>query len=135
MNTSFNKKLFSALFVLSLLGFGVARAQTLPVDTGTGSGGTSAAAGGTGTSVELPNPLGIGTIGDLMNKIIDGLILFATPIVVAVVIWAAYLFISSRGEPDKITQARNALLYAILGYAILLLAKGIGVIISNFLSG
>lgn len=135
MNTSFNKKLFSALFILSLLGFGVARAQTLPVDTGTGSGGTSAAAGGTGTSVELPNPLGIGTIGDLMNKIIDGLILFATPIVVAVVIWAAYLFISSRGEPDKITQARNALLYAILGYAILLLAKGIGVIISNFLSG
>ncbi len=135
MNTSFNKKLFSALFVLSLLGFGVARAQTLPVDTGTGTGGTSAAAGGTGTSVELPNPLGIGTIGDLMNKIIDGLIIFATPIVVAVVIWAAYLFISSRGEPDKITQARNALLYAILGYAILLLAKGIGVIISNFLSG
>ena len=134
MNTSFTKKLFAALFILSLLGFGVARAQTLPVDTGTG-GGTSAAAGGTGTSVELPNPLGIGTIGDLMNKIIDGLILFATPIVVAVVIWAAYLFISSRGEPDKITQARNALLYAILGYAILLLAKGIGVIISNFLSG
>ena len=134
MNTSFNKKLFATLFILSLFGFGVARAQKLPVDTGT-SGGTSAAAGGTGTSVELPNPLGIGTIGDLMNKIIDGLILFATPIVVAVVIWAAYLFISSRGEPDKITQARNALLYAILGYAILLLAKGIGVIISNFLSG
>ena len=134
MNTSLTKKLFISLFVLSLLGFGVARAQTLPVDTGTG-GGTSAAAGGTGTSVELPNPLGIGTIGDLMNKIIDGLILFATPVVVAVVIWAAYLFISSRGEPDKITQARNALLYAILGYAILLLAKGIGVIISNFLSG
>ena len=134
MNTLFNKKLVAALFILSLFGFGVARAQKLPVDTGTG-GGTSAAAGGTGTSVELPNPLGIGTIGDLMNKIIDGLILFATPIVVAVVIWAAYLFISSRGEPDKITQARNALLYAILGYAILLLAKGIGVIISNFLSG
>lgn len=89
--------------------------------------------GGTQT-IELPNPLGVSNINDLINKIIDGLIIFAAPVAVAMVIWAAYLFMSSGGDPKKITTARSALLWTVVGYAILLLAKGVGLIIQNFLS-
>ncbi len=95
----------------------------------------TAAAAHAQTSVALPNPLGgVSTIGDLLNKIIDALILFASPVVVVIVMYAGYLFLSARDEPEKITQARNTILYAMLGYGIILIAKGIGLIIQSFFS-
>ncbi len=87
------------------------------------------------STVTLPNPLGgVNTIGDLLNKIIDVLILFASPVVVIIVMYAGYMFLSARDEPEKITQARNTILYAMLGYGIILIAKGIGLIIQSFFS-
>lgn len=97
--------------------------------------GAGAAAGGSGTTINLPNPLGVGSLTDLMNKVVDGLILFATPVAVVMVIYAGYLFMNSKGEPAELTKARATLLYAIVGYGILLIAKGIGLIIKNFLLG
>jgi len=124
------KKIFFVLMLASLFIVTHASAQ-LPVGTSTPGGGAPGA--GAGTSVTLPNPLGVSNINDLIGKIIDGLIVFATPVAAAMVIWAAYLFMTSAGEPDKITTARGALLWTVVGYAILLLAKGIGLIITNFL--
>lgn len=122
------KKIFFVLVLASLFVVAHASAQ-LPVGDGTSTPG----GGGAGTSITLPNPLGVSNINDLIGKIIDGLIVFATPVAAAMVIWAAYLFMTSAGEPDKITTARSALLWTVVGYVILLLAKGIGLIIQNFL--
>lgn len=124
------KKIYLVLMVASLFIVTHASAQ-LPVGDGTSTPGGGTPGGG--TSVTLPNPLGVSNVNDLIGKIIDGLIVFATPVAAAMVVWAAYLFMTSAGEPDKITTARNALLWTVVGYAILLLAKGIGLIITNFL--
>ncbi|MEK7089344.1 MAG: hypothetical protein AAB920_00825, partial [Patescibacteria group bacterium] len=86
------KKIFFVLMLAMLFVAVHASAQTLPV--------------GAVTSVTLPNPLGVSNINDLIGKIIDGLIVFATPVAAAMVIWAAYLFMTSAGEPEKLTTAR-----------------------------
>lgn len=127
----YTKKIFFVLLFVALFIVVPAHAQTLPVQSSNTI--PAGSVGGTQT-IELPNPLGISNINDLINKIIDGLIIFATPVAVAMVIWAAYLFMSSGGDPKKLTTAKSALLWTVVGYAILLLAKGVGLIIQNFLS-
>lgn len=120
-------KKFRFLFTLALLSLSSYANAELPVGNNAGPLGSG------NNPIELPNPLGVSNINDLLGKIIDGLIVFATPVAAAMIIWAAYLFISSGGDPKKITTAREALLWTVVGYAILLLAKGIGLIIQNFL--
>lgn len=86
-------------------------------------------------TVTFPNPLGgVNTISDLLNKIIDGLILFASPVVVVMFIYAGYLYLSSAEDPKNITKAKDTMLYTVLGYGIILIAKGIGLIIQSFFS-
>lgn len=121
------KTILFSLILATLFITTYANAQTLPVSE------SAPVAGGTQT-IELPNPLGVSDINGLINTIIDGLIIFATPVAAAMVLWAAYLFMSSGGDTKKLTEARSALLWTVVGYAILLLAKGIGLIIQNFLS-
>lgn len=87
------------------------------------------------TTVTLPNPLGgVTSITGLLGKIIDGLIIFASPVVVVIVIWAGYMFLTVADDPDRVTQAKNTILYAVVGYGIILIAKGIGLIIQGFFS-
>ncbi|MFA6407540.1 MAG: hypothetical protein WCV80_02435 [Candidatus Paceibacterota bacterium] len=88
------------------------------------------------SAVDLPNPLGSGTtsFAVLLDSIINILIYLGAPIVTGVILWAAFTLTSSGGEPDKVTQGKNAILYAVIGYAIILLAKAIALIIKDFLT-
>lgn len=127
----YTKKILFVLMIVALFVVAHAHAQGLPVQSSNTIPANSV--GGVQT-IDLPNPLGISNINDLINKIIDGLIIFGAPVAAAMVIWASFLFMSSEGDPKKLTTAKSALLWTVVGYAILLLAKGVGLIIQNFLS-
>ena len=86
-------------------------------------------------ALEIPNPLGAGTIPELIDKIATWLLGIGLTIAVIIVIWAAFLFMTSGGNQVKVTTARQTLWYAIIGITVLLLAKGVTSIIQNFLSG
>jgi len=88
-------------------------------------------------ALEIPNPLGSGgsDIPTLIDTIATWLLGIGSTIAVIIVIWAAFLFMTSGGSAEKVTTARKTLLYAIIGLTILLLAKGVTSIIRNFLSG
>ncbi len=88
-------------------------------------------------ALEIPNPLGSGvsTIPQLIDKIATWLLGIGLTIAVIIVIWAAFLFMTSGGNQQKVTTARQTLWYAIIGLTVLLLAKGVTSIIQNFLSG
>lgn len=87
-------------------------------------------------SVTLPNPLGTGvnTVGDLLKMFVSGLVMFSTPVVILAIMYAGYLLLSAQGDPEKLIQARHTIFYALAGYAIILLADGIVIIISGFFS-
>ena len=95
------------------------------------------ASGAVAKTITIPNPLGSGgkDIPTLINTIATWLLGIGSTIAVIIVIWAAFLFMTSGGNQVKVTTARKTLWYAIIGLAILLLAKGVTSIIQNFLSG
>lgn len=88
-------------------------------------------------SITIPNPLGEGgkDIPTLIGTIATWLLGIGTTIAVIIVIWAAFLFMTSGGSKERVTMARKTLLYAIIGLTVLLLATGVTTLIQNFLSG
>jgi len=49
------------------------------------------------------------------------------------IILAAFNYVTANGEPEKVSKATKMILYAVIGIAVALLAKGIPYIIGNFL--
>ena len=86
---------------------------------------------------EIPNPLGSGgkDIPTLIGTIATWLLGIGTVLATIVVLWAAFLFMTSGGSQTRVTLARQTLLYAIIGLAVLMLADGVALLIQNFLKG
>ncbi len=96
--------------------------------------GPSGGQGPTGP-ITIPNPLAAQSISDLLNKIIDFLIIIASPILVIMVLWAGFLYLTSGGDPTKVQTANRTLLWAAVGFAIILISKGFTLLIANILGG
>ncbi len=86
-------------------------------------------------TVCICNPLPSQTFEEVINSIID--FIFKISIVVAplMIVWAGGLYITSAGSEDKIRTARNIIVYALSGLAVVLLAKGLVAIIIQILAG
>jgi len=88
--------------------------------------------------VNFTNPLctsGTGcpnTIGEVLNKIVDGLVRYiAPPIVAIMVVVGAFQMLFTGGDPEKFQKGKKTIVYAVVGYAIILVAKGITLIIQS----
>lgn len=86
------------------------------------------------TRIQLFNPLKDMTLGDLLNTILQGLTILAIPVVTVMIIIGAYYLITSAGSADKVKKGKDYILWAVVGFAILLLASSVTAIITNFLS-
>ena len=96
----------------------------------TGEGGSGGDTGG--DTVKIVNPLtGVNSITDLIKTILEGVIKIGMPIIALAIIYCGFLFVSAQGKPEAITKARDALLYTLIGAAILLGSWGIAQLISE----
>jgi len=59
---------------------------------------------------------------DVVSRAIDFGLFFVGAIALVFVIWGGVQFITAGGEPDKVTKAKNTLLYSILGIIVVALA-------------
>ncbi|MEX0933566.1 MAG: hypothetical protein WDZ74_02305 [Candidatus Paceibacterota bacterium] len=88
-------------------------------------------------ALQITNPLGKNSQGedvgflDLFRLILDGLILLATPIVIVMVIYAGFLFVTAQGNVTKLETAKRAIAYALIGALILLGASAISALIQG----
>jgi len=82
-----------------------------------------------GGTITLINPLGSSgaTLEGFLNSILDFVIRIGTIVVILMLVYIGFLFVTSRGEPGKITQAREALLWTVVGALILVGSKAIAV--------
>jgi len=72
-------------------------------------------------SVKIVNPLGTtSSIPALIKTILEGVIKIGMPIIVLAIIYCGFLFVSAQGKPESIKKAKDALLYTLIGAAILL---------------
>ena len=80
--------------------------------------------GNTGQNVTLINPLGAGTdLPTLINQILAFVIRIGAIVVILMLVYVGFLFVAARGNESKITAARQALLWTIVGALILLGAQ------------
>lgn len=84
-------------------------------------------------SFKIPNPIQATSLIDLAKAIGKFLFDIAIPIAVIVIIYAGILFLTSGGDKGKITKARDALWYAVIGLAIILIGQGFFVLIKSIL--
>ncbi len=96
----------------------------------------SSAATSFAAELNIKNPFGeTSDIYTLIKKIIDflfGIAVLLTPIII---IYAGFLYITSAGNADKIKTAQKVIIWALVGFAIVLIANSIPTIIKEFLYG
>lgn len=78
--------------------------------------------------IKINNPFNCGstncTLVDLLNAIIDKILIpVGAVIAVLMIMYAGFLFVTANGNEKQIEDAKQALLYACIGAAILLGAK------------
>lgn len=89
---------------------------------------------GTGTNIttKIENPLGdkIIDIPSFIKAIIEIVLVVGIPIVALAIIYTGFLFVSAQGNPEKLTKAKNSLMYTLIGAVLLLgafvIAEAIG---------
>ena len=83
------------------------------------------------------NPLGGGpaNIPDFIRALLEGVLKIGIPVVALAIIYCGFLFVSARGNSEKLTKAKSALLYTLIGAAILLGSWAIAQMISATITG
>ena len=100
------------------------------------SGGAAIAACPTGTPIGticIDNPLQAQTFEDIIDSIINFIFYIALAIAPLMIVTAAFYYLTSAGDPKKITTAKDIILYTAVGFAIILLSKGFVAIIRQVL--
>lgn len=86
------------------------------------------------TPTEIPkleNPLKFGSIEGLVTGLVDIALQVGVVVAALSLIWVGFKYVAARGNPKKIEEAHQALLYTIIGIAILFGAKVIVEIIKG----
>lgn len=85
---------------------------------------------------KICNPIsGIENITDLIKILLEKVLMIGFPLVALAIIYCGFLFVAARGNSEKITKAKDALLYTIIGAAILLGSWAIAQVISETVTG
>jgi len=83
-------------------------------------------------SGKICNPLSTtDTLPELIVKILNGAVAIGIPIVALAIIYCGFLFVSARGNSEKLTKAKGSLLWTLVGAAILLGSLAIAKMISS----
>jgi len=103
-----------------------------PVPTGSGAPTPSSGPGGP-SLINFPNPLNFGSIDKLIDNIIGFIFYLAIIIAPIIIIFGGFLFITAAGSSERINTAKRVILYAVIGLAIALFAKGLISVIKDII--
>lgn len=88
-----------------------------------------------GPPQELNNPLQVPTITGLLEGILAIVLVAAIPIVVIMLIYSGFLFVTARGNPQILETARRSLMYGIIGGVVILSGYAIIAIVQGIVDG
>ena len=98
--------------------------------TNPGTGGiTNPGTSGGGTT--LQNPLKDQTLPALLNDILGAVVQIGAILLTLMLVWVGFMFVTARGNEEKIREARSALIWTVVGGLILLGAQAISLVIQN----
>lgn len=80
---------------------------------------------------KIVNPITTNTINEFIRILLEGVLKIGIPIVALAVIYCGFLFVQARGNSEKLTKAKDALWYTLIGAAVLLGSWAIAKLISE----
>lgn len=83
-------------------------------------------------TIKLPNPLGANSITEILDRLIGALFIIATPIAIIMIIIGAFQILTAGGG-ENVKKGKKTILYAVIGYAVIIVAKSVSVLIKNIL--
>ena len=83
--------------------------------SGSNSGMTS-----NNSAFTFENPLNFDTVCGFLKAVFNALIIIGIPIATLFIVWAGFLFVWARGNPEALTKAKKNAGWVVLGLAIFL---------------
>jgi hypothetical protein len=83
------------------------------------------------TPGQLCNPIKVGSLPELIKKILEGVIKIGIPVIALAIIYSGFLFVFARGNSEKLKTAKKSITYTLIGAAVLLGSWAIAQIISD----
>jgi len=87
------------------------------------------------STIEITNPLGVDNLEDLIRSVAGNFVGIAAAVLTLMVLYGAFKYMTSGGSPDKIKSATQTIVWAAIGYGVILLAGGLATIIISILGG
>ncbi len=84
-------------------------------------------------AVTFENPSSIGTIPELLEAILNFVFTLSFPVLTGVVLYAGFVMLTSAGDPNKFQQGINIVIYAGVGFLVILMSKGIIAVLRDVL--
>ena len=81
----------------------------------------------------IENPISSKTLPELLGNVLNFLFGLAIIILPIVIIYAGILMVTARGDPEKLSLSRTILLWAVIAFAIILLARGLPTVLRGLL--
>jgi len=63
----------------------------------------------------IQNPLGVSSVADFIARALQSMVLLALPVVALFFVIAGFMFISARGNSEKLANARQNFVYVVIG--------------------
>jgi len=97
--------------------------------------GCTGGGGGTGEGIlKIENPLGEGTqFKDIVGRLIDFIFKIAIVLAPLMIVVGAFLFVTSAGDLQKVSRAKSLMIWTVVGFIIVLLAKGLLAMLESIL--
>lgn len=83
--------------------------------------------------VEAPKGKGYATLGNFITNVLQIAFAFAILVVLVMLIWGAFEWITSGGDKDTVAKARGRILNALIGLAVLAIAYALARVAATFL--
>lgn len=90
---------------------------------------------GGGGMFAIQNPLKADTFQELIENLIDFVFVIAVAVAPLMILVAGFLFLTAGGAPDKIGRAKQMILWTVIGFAVVMLAKGLIAVLEQILGG
>jgi len=84
-----------------------------------------------GGNTKIVNPINATTINGLIKTILEGVLKIGIPLVALAIIYSGFLFVIARGNSEELKKAKDALLYSVIGAAVLLGSWALAQLISD----
>ena len=87
------------------------------------------------TGVEVFNPLRAQNVSDIITIVANYLFGIGGAVATVMVLVGAFQILTAAGDPKKFGDGKKTIIYAAIGYAILLLSGGVASLVANVLGG